>query len=95
MKQLSMLLNWKNMAVMGLAVLAGGTVTAYEMNAAIDRADAASRTRSANRTDAVAETVDESKAQRVTALRRENVKDAQATAATEIARCCAALLKTH
>jgi hypothetical protein len=95
MKRLGKLLNWKNMTVMGLAILAGGSLTAYEMKAAIKRADAASRTTSPARADAGVETEDESKAKGVTPPRRESTGEAQPVAATEIAKCSAALQIIH
>lgn len=56
MKRLSMLLNWQKLTVIGLAILAGGTVTAYELTTASDRIDeGASNSRALETDEASAE----------------------------------------
>lgn len=97
MKRLSMLLNWQKLTIIGLAVLAGGTVTAYELTTASDRIDEGSSTSRPLETDE--ESAENS---RVNADEKDQAESRTsdegskgATSATELIECHKALRQTR
>lgn len=94
MKRLSMLLNWQKLTVIGLAILAGGSVTAYEMNVAAERVDAAASTSKATAASEAARGKSaSSEGKDAPSDRRQAGDESAGTAGLE--ECHNALKKTH
>lgn len=95
MKRLSMILSWQKVIIIGLAVLAGGTVTAFEMNAASQAVDGKASNNSTEDRNADPDTGSKSESADSTFEQRQDSRDSQASRTGRFSECYAALQKAQ